>query len=183
MIAKGFPMQPIIYDVAVSIDGFISGPQGDISGFSHKGEVVDDYMARLATYGTALMGRATYEFGYQYGLLPGANPYPNMRSYVVSSGIDLPKESVVSLLRNPTPQNFESIRNKGNAPIYLCGGGDFAGWMLRHGLISRLRLKRAPILLGSGVPLFSGDLPKISARLLSEKSYGDGTLYQEFDLA
>ena len=30
-------MPTIIYDVAVSIDGYISGPSGDISRFAHDG--------------------------------------------------------------------------------------------------------------------------------------------------
>lgn len=40
-------MQPIIYDVAVSMDGFISGPGGDISQFAHEEPVVEDYANRL----------------------------------------------------------------------------------------------------------------------------------------
>ncbi|MAN62290.1 MAG: hypothetical protein CMI60_10135 [Parvibaculum sp.] len=38
--------------------------------------------------------------------------------------------------------------------IYLCGGSDFADWLLSHGRIDLLRLKRAPIFYGSGVWLF-----------------------------
>lgn len=41
-------MQSIIYDVAISIDGYISGPDGDISQFASEGPVVEDYMTRLA---------------------------------------------------------------------------------------------------------------------------------------
>jgi hypothetical protein len=49
-------LHPIIYDVAVSVDGFISGESGDISKFAHEGPVVNDYANRLATYKTAIMG-------------------------------------------------------------------------------------------------------------------------------
>lgn len=57
----GARMQPLIYDVAVSIDGYIGGPDGDISQFAQDGAVVDDYTARLGleTCATAIMGRAT----------------------------------------------------------------------------------------------------------------------------
>ena len=60
-------MQPIIYDVAVSIDGYIAGPGGDISAFPASGRLVDDYLERLADYRTVIMGRDTYEFGYRFG--------------------------------------------------------------------------------------------------------------------
>ncbi|MFV2054116.1 hypothetical protein [Aliiroseovarius sp. YM-037] len=49
-------MQSIIYDVAVSIDGYISGPDGDIEKFPHQGQVVEDYFARMETYACAIMG-------------------------------------------------------------------------------------------------------------------------------
>jgi len=69
-------MRPIIYDVAVSIDGFICGPDRDIFRFAQEGPVVEDYAARLANLATAIMGRATYEFGYRFGMEPDQNPYP-----------------------------------------------------------------------------------------------------------
>lgn len=50
-------MQPIIYDVAVSADGFIAGASQDVSLFPFQGSIVDDYMARLATYSHCIMGR------------------------------------------------------------------------------------------------------------------------------
>lgn len=67
-------MQSIIYDVAVSIDGYSAGPAADVSKFPAEGEVADDCYARLGQYRCAIMGRATYEFAYGYGLKPGENP-------------------------------------------------------------------------------------------------------------
>ena len=87
-------MHPIIYDVAVSADGFIAGPSADVSAFPHTGPIVDDYLTRLATYSTALMGRATYEFGLAHGLPPGANPYPHMCTIVVSSTLTQPGDAI-----------------------------------------------------------------------------------------
>lgn len=34
-------MQPIVYDVAVSVDGYISGHSGDVSQFDYEGPVVE----------------------------------------------------------------------------------------------------------------------------------------------
>ena len=44
-------MPSILYDVAVSADGFISGAGGDVSDFPHEGPVVEDYLDRLKGYG------------------------------------------------------------------------------------------------------------------------------------
>lgn len=176
-------MHPIIYDVAVSIDGYISGVGGDVSGFAHEGAVVDDYLARLKGYHCALIGRASYEFGYGFGLKPGMNPYPHMRSIVVSSTLELPKQSAVELWRSLEPQDIADLKQNVQGPIYLCGGGQLAAKLLAFEQIDILRLKRAPIILGGGTRLFAGDaLPAQGMTLQSEKSYGDGTLFQEFHL-
>ncbi len=173
-------MHPIIYDVAVSADGFIAGPGGDVAAFPHAGSIVADYLARLEGYKAVLMGRATYEFGYAFGLPPGANPYPHARSTVVSSTIDLPEGSEVTVWRTLSADAVTRLRRDAGGPIYLCGGGQLAGALMEMGQITDLRLKRAPIVLGGGTPLFA-DLnraPKLS--LMTQRDHGDGVLYQAF---
>lgn len=173
-------MHPIIYDVAVSIDGFISGPDGDISQFPPEGAVVDDYTARLGNYATAIMGRSTYEFGYRFGMQPGQNPYPHMQTIVFSRSLDLPDGAKVAAARSWDVDAIDSVRQRSSGPVYLCGGGILAGSLLSSGLIDVLRLKRAPIVLGDGVRLF-GDA-EVSPRLKHSETrdYGAGYLFQEF---
>ena len=176
-------MQPIIYDVAVSADGFIAGRSGDVSRFLADGPVVRDYFDRLKSYACAIMGRATYEFGYRFGLTPGQNPYPHMACIVFSRSIDLPEGSDVQIVRDDAEARLRHLKARSEGPLYLCGGGQFAGWLLSMGLISRLRLKRAPIFLGGGTPLFGDNTQSVEARLATSKLYEGGVLFQEFDLA
>ena len=175
-------MQFIIYDVAVSIDGYIAGPDGDISAFAESGAVVDDYQARLKTYSCAIMGRATYEFGYQFGLTPGANPYPHMDCYVFSQTFEIPADSDVQIVRNRTKETIADLKAQQGGPVYLCGGSHFAGSLLAWGLIDILRLKRAPAILGGGVPLFGPRKPHVEMHCTETKLYDDGYLFQEFNL-
>lgn len=177
-------MQPLIYDVAVSIDGFIAGPvvgaYPDVSRFPHEGAIVDDYKARLSTYATALMGRATYEFGYGFGLPAGANPYPTMRSIVISQSIDLPDNADVEVIREDAIGPVRDLKAQAAGPLYLCGGGVLAGSLLAANLIDRLRLKRAPTVLGTGVPLFSGIDGAPALTLVDERRHDNGAVYQEY---
>lgn len=175
-------MHPIIYDVAVSIDGFIAGPSEDVSRFPHSGAIVEDYQARLQNYKTCLMGRKTYEFGYRFGLLPGQNPYPHMRSIVLSESIELSVDTDVEALSCVSKQAIETIKNKSDGDIYLCGGGELASWMLTNRLIDILRIKRAPIILGSGVPLFGEIDQSVNLKLTTETNHKNGSLFQEFKL-
>jgi hypothetical protein len=118
-------MQDVIYDVNVSIDGFIAGSGGDISMFPSEGPMIDAYLDRLAEYRVAIMGRATYEFGYRFGLKPGANPYPHMRTIVFSRTLDLPSGAEIEVVRQDSVQSVARLREGDEGPIYLCGGGVF----------------------------------------------------------
>ena len=173
-------MHPIIYDVAVSLDGYISGIDGDISLFAQSGPVVDDYGARLGGYAIAIMGRKTYEFGYAFGLVAGQNPYPSMETFVFSQSIDCPEDGDIKVCRTTSAQIIRDIKESSDGPIYLCGGGAFAGWMLAEGLIDRVILKRAPCTYGAGVRLF-GDAPNLrSLSRMETKTYDNGYLLEEF---
>ncbi|MEM8789605.1 MAG: dihydrofolate reductase family protein [Pseudomonadota bacterium] len=174
-------MQPVIYDVAVSVDGFIAGPGGDVSAFAQQGAVVDAYRARLAGYTCAVMGRETYTFGYRFGMLPGDNPYPHMRSIVVSHSLALPENSTVTVTGEDPIAVLADLRLSADGPIYLVGGGALAGTLLRAGTIDSIRLKRAPLLLGAGTPLFAGP-PAAAGRLVCEETqpYPDGYVYQSY---
>ncbi|WP_419911130.1 dihydrofolate reductase family protein [Hoeflea sp.] len=173
-------MQPIIYDVAVSLDGFISGPGGDISQFAHDGPVVDDYAARLSGYSTAIMGRKTYEFGYAHGLAPGMNPYPHMETFVFSQTLSLPDDSEVSVVTEHWDDKILDLKSRSPGPVYLCGGGALAGRLLEKGAISQIILKRAPCIFGDGVTLFGGQSTSMPFNRLETKTYDNGYLLERF---
>ncbi|MEZ5913480.1 MAG: dihydrofolate reductase family protein [Paracoccaceae bacterium] len=173
-------MQPIIYDVAVSADGFIAGAGSDVSSFPHAGRIVDDYRERLSGYGTVLMGRSTYEFGYRFGLPPGANPYPQARSVVVSSTLNLPAGAEVAVQRTIDAGWIDALRKSADTPVYLCGGGVLASAIADLGQIQILRLKRAPIILGEGTPLFGPLKRRLILKLEAQNDYGAGLIFQEF---
>lgn len=176
-------MHPIIYDVAVSADGFIAGPGGDVSKFPHDGPIVDDYRSRLARYAHVLMGRATYEFGYAYGLSPGANPYPHAESIVISKTVALPNDGDVTHWTTINKGCLDELRARASGPIYLCGGGRLAATLLAMGQIDELRLKRAPVLLGGGTPLFAPRAPSPRLTMVDQIDYGNGLIYQAFSLS
>jgi dihydrofolate reductase len=58
--------------------------------------------------------------------------------------------------------------------IYLCGGGEFAGWLLENEMIDFLKIKLNPFILGSGVKLFGNSKRKILTELVEINSYDKG---------
>ncbi len=128
-------MRDVVYDVAVSLDGYIAGPGDDISAFPAEGDHVAAYLDRLASYGTVIMGRRTHEFGYCFGLQPGARASPHMDHHVFPQSPVLPEGSDVAVVRDGWRDYVLSLRSGTGSSIYLCGGGAFAGWMAQKGFL------------------------------------------------
>lgn len=164
-------MRKIVYYVASSLDGFIAGTNEDISGFVYEGKGVDQYLQDLQSFDTTIMGRKTYEFGYRFGLTPGALAYPHMKHYIFSNSLVLdnadPKIEICPL----SIRKILDIKEDQGTDIYLCGGGQFAGWLLKHQLIDILKIKLNPLILGDGIPLFGETKQTNQLKLIAKQSF------------
>jgi len=167
-------MNKIIYYVASSIDGFIAGENDDISKFILHGEGVEKYQSDLLSFKTVIMGRKTYEFGYKFGLSPGQPAYPNMEHYIFSNNMILTNLSDSMHIEKMNADRVKEIKEKSETDIYLCGGGEFAGWLLENNLIDQIILKLNPIVLGKGIRLFGGKETFVDLNLTDKECYGDG---------
>ena len=100
-------MTEIIYHVATTADHFIAGPDGeaDESIFKFDEEVVADFLNSVKQYDIVLMGRKTYEHGYQFGMKPGERSgvamasNPEMKHYIFSQTLDFKSNEHVELIR------------------------------------------------------------------------------------
>lgn len=169
-------MQKIIYYVASSLDGFIAGLNDDISKFElvKSGNGIEKFLSDLRNFETVIMGRRTYEFGYQFGLNPGQAPYPHMQNHVFSDNFEIENHAQNVHIEKISLNRIKEIKMKSNTNIYLCGGGQFAGWLLDNGLIDQLKLKLNPILLGDGVPLFGTSNSTAVGQLIEKESFDNG---------
>ena len=173
-------MRRIIYDVAVSLDGYIAGPDDDVSAYPAQGDHVAAYMARLQTYDTVIMGRRTYEFGYAYGMKPGARPYPHMDHVIFSRSLKLPADAEVRVVRDDFEGEVARLKAVDGGDIYLCGGGAFAGLLANAGLIDLVRLKIAPAVVGAGVRLFEGLAAPLAMARASAEICASGVVFVEY---
>ncbi|GAA5219766.1 dihydrofolate reductase family protein [Membranihabitans marinus] len=174
-------MGKIIYYVATSIDGYIAGNHDDISQFIMQGEGVEKYQSDLAKFDTVIMGRKTYEFGYQYGLKPGQPAYPNMDHHIFSNSLKIDNLSESVKIEKLSIDRVKEIKRNSKTDIYLCGGGQFAGWLLENNMIDQLKLKLNPVVLGSGIKLFGGSTTGEKWELIDGESFSDGLQIITYD--
>ncbi|KGN36079.1 dihydrofolate reductase family protein [Knoellia subterranea] len=167
-------MRKLVYYVAVTLDGFIAGPDGgDPSGaefFPITPDLIEFIVANYpetlpgpardamgisapgAHFDTVIEGRASYDLGLVAGM---DDTYPHLRHLVVSTTLadrtDLPVEIVSS---DPLAR-VRDLKAEDGLDIWLVGGGTLAHALLPE--IDRLVLKVNPSVIGSGISLFAGE--------------------------
>lgn len=175
-------MRNIVYYVSISLDGYISGPDGNINGFVPDGSGVDKYLNDLNEFDTVIMGRNTYEFGYRFGLKPGQLAYPHMEHYVFSKKLTFKEKSDKIHVKKIDIEEVHKLRRTQGGDIYLCGGGQFAGWLLEHEQIQFLKIKLQPLILGDGVRLFESTSKFVQTTLLETSKYEKGLQIMKYKI-
>ena len=175
-------MPRIVYYVATSLDGYIAGKGDDISQFVFGGEAVKQYQSDLKGFSTVIMGRRTYEFGYQYGLKPGQPAYPHMEHYIFSESLELDEAAETVHIEPLSIDRVKAIRDQSPSDVYLCGGGAFAGWLLDHQLVDQLKIKLNPIVIGDGIRLFGASVAPVNWKLVERQSFPDGVQILTYDV-
>ena len=167
-------MRRLKYHVASTVDGFIAHTDPTVAGFVADGEHVTDYLESLKNdYDIALMGRRTYEFGFQYGV---TNPYPWMRQVVFSRTMESSPDPNVELISANVVDVVRELKQESGKAIYLCGGAELAARLFAAGLVDEIILKLNPVVFGSGLPLFSGDIKQTALALTGSKTYDNGVM-------
>lgn len=175
-------MAQIIYYVAISIDGFIAGPNDDASGFTAAGDGVAQYLTDLKDFKTVIMGRRTYEFGYKYGLEPGQPAYPHMHHYIFSKTLKFENQSEQITICDMDRDIIKELKRTSETEIYLCGGGQFAGWLLENEMIDMLKIKLNPLILGDGIPLFGPCKKSLHLSMTDNQAFSEGLEIKTYNI-
>lgn len=172
-------MSEIIYYVASTLDGYIAHADGSFDGFAWDDEVVSDFVADQKQFGTVLMGRKTYEVGLKEGK---TSPYPDMRQIVFSKSMPQSPDPAVELIAANLVEFVTDLKFQSERPIWLCGGSDIATQLLNAALVDKIIIKLNPVVFGSGIPLF-GSIPKhVSLKLVGQKSYRCGIVFNSYEI-
>ena len=175
-------MRKVVYDFAMTVDGFICRPDGSIDDFPGHGPHVDDYLKRLESYDTVLMGRRTYELGYKYGLVPGDRAYPHMDHYVFSTTLRFDRDHRLNIVADGAADTVKALKAGEGAAIYICGDSSLAGFLLESQLIDELIVKLNPVVLGRGLEPFAASSNRARLQRVDNKSYPNGVVLLQYAL-
>ena len=159
-------MRELVYYVAVTLDGYIAGPDDQFDDFLVEGDhmavgiekyadaIPTDIAAQLGIeqsatrFDTVLMGANTYAVG----LPDNPNPFRHLTQYVFTSRPYEDAENLTFTDADPV-ELVRGLKAQPGGDIWLSGGAHLAAQLV--GEIDRLILTRQPLLFGSGVPLFA----------------------------
>ena len=136
------------YQVAVSLDGFIAGPNGE-----HDWIVMDpsiDFAALFGEFDTAVMGRKTYEVMTAQG---GNGAMPGLDVVVFSRTLKAASSPGVRIYNDDPREIVPALKAKPGRDIWLYGGGVLFRSLLEAGLVDTVEVAVVPVLLGAGIPL------------------------------
>ena len=136
------------YQVAVSLDGFIAGPNGEYDWIVMDPSV--DFTALFKEFDTAVMGRKTFEVLIAQG---GHGALPGLDVVVFSRTVPATTHPGVRIVSDDPRQVVATLKAKPGRDIWLYGGGALFRSLLDGGLVDTVELAVVPVLLGAGIPV------------------------------
>lgn len=145
------------YQVAVSLDGFIAGPNGEYDWIVADPAI--DFTALYREFDTAVMGRKTYELVTSMG---GHGEMPGLDIVVFSRTLPPATYPGVRIVDADPRDVIAQLKAQRGRDIWLYGGGQLFRSLLDAGLVDSVELAVIPVLLGSGIPVLPpGDSTKL----------------------
>lgn len=178
-------MKKIILNLAVTLDGFIEGPNGEIDWC-----IMDDDMnfnAFLASVDTIFYGRVSYDAWRKFQPDGHTSPAEKLmwqeigaKNKFVFSSRDRPAEKATFITSDIAGQ-VAAIKKQGGKDIWLYGGANLIKTFIHLGLIDLYMVSVHPVVLGSGKPLFGGLKERIGLTLTDTRIFKSGVVTLSYE--
>jgi dihydrofolate reductase len=160
-------MRKIILNLAVSLDGFIEGPNGEYDWcFTDQ-----DYGMKkfLENTDTIFFGRKSYDLIQSVD--PGA--YPDKKKYVFSRSLTGDGDDY-TLIKEDYVNKVKQLKQQPGKDIWMYGGASLTTGFINEGLMDELMLSVHPVILGQGKPLFTDIKNRVHLQLMDTKTFSSG---------
>lgn len=184
-------MRKVVLNLAISMDGLIEGPNGELDWLVRDGSVsfADILQEILADKDMIFYGRVSYEKWGNVQPEKDADPalkeayklLHSKKKYVFSRTMKGDDTNAV-FINSDIKKTVEEIKQQPGKDIWLYGGSDLTTTFLNLDLIDIFRLAVHPVVLGEGKPLFKDIRERHKLKLLNVKGYSSGIILESYAL-
>ncbi|PWC06358.1 dihydrofolate reductase family protein [Mycetocola zhujimingii] len=156
--------------LATSVDGFIARDDGGLDWLVGRGETLGDtgYDDFFASVGALVMGRGTHDVVKEFE----EYPYAGKRLLILSTSLESTEWPDATVHRS-LDDVLETLAREGITKVYV-DGGKTVSTFLRAGLLDEITISVAPVLIGSGIPLFGPLEGDVALELTATRELGAG---------
>jgi len=170
-------MRRVRYSVAMSLDAYIAGPNGEYDWIVADPTI--DFAAFFETIDTVLMGRGTFEIALKQG---SGGSMPGKRTYVFSRSLRSENYPDVTIVAGDPASTVAELREEGGKDIWLMGGGVLFRSLLAAGVVDTVEVGIVPVLLGGGIPLLPDLLDAVHLGLAKAETFPSGIVLLKYEV-
>ena len=184
-------MRRIIWMMAVSVDGYMEGPDHDLGWHMVDEELHAHLNGWLGEAGGFLEGRVTYELMADFW--PTADQDPGAPATVVEFARiwrDMPKvvysrtldraDWNATVVHDVVPAEVVALKEQPGGDLVV-GGSDLGSVFARHDLIDEYRLYVHPVVIGRGTPALRPSDARVRLRLVDTHTFGNGVVLLRYE--
>jgi len=183
-------MRKLLVFNQVSLDGFIADAGGDMR-WAHKMDAEWNAFAseNAKGGGELLFGRVTYEMMASYWPTPMAaknspvvaQQMNSLPKVVFSRTLDKASWNNTKLVKGDVVEEVRKMKNTPGPGMVILGSGSIVSQLAQAGLIDEFQLALNPIALGKGKAMFDGIKDKLSLKLKTSRTFGNGNVFLSYE--
>lgn len=169
----------------VSVDGYFSGQNGDISWHKTDDEEFHALATRNVTSGrTLIFGRVTYDLMERFWSTPEAkrldpviaNAMNESKKILVSRSRETPRWKGTTLITGELIEGIRSLKKQTGNGLCILGSGQLVAQLAQANLIDEYELLVVPVAIGTGHTLFEGIKEPLNLKLVGNKAFRNGSM-------
>ena len=181
-------MRKVISFMHVSLDGFTTGPNGELE-WAIVDEELNPYVDGLfRNVDTALYGRVTYQLMESYWPTVLTDPNASPRDLAHARWVDTVSKIVFSrtlpsvewkntrLVKDRIAEEIASLKQQPGLDLMIFGSPRLTHTLMHLDLIDEYRIFLNPIVLGGGIPLFQDIKDWTKLKLLEATTFQAGVI-------
>jgi dihydrofolate reductase len=172
-------MRKLRWQMMMSLDGFMEGPNREIDWFVTDDEFQQYILEMGKSIDTIVFGRVTYQMMAQYwpsSNQPEAPMMNDLPKVVFSRTLDKVEWKNSRLVKGNVAEEIARLKQQPGKDLAMFGSTDLASTFMRLGLIDEYRIFVNPVVLGRGNPMFKDVKDKKALKLLKAQTFRSGNV-------